>query len=48
MLDWDMNHHLVQKFDESYFQISTMMHETWIGIENCQTMIVFCQDPTHT
>jgi hypothetical protein len=32
------------------FQISTMMHETWIGIENCQTMTNFCVDcslPTH-
>ncbi len=26
------------------FQIFTSMHETWIGIENCQTMIVFCVD----
>jgi hypothetical protein len=24
------------------FQISTMMHETWIGIENYQIVIVFC------
>jgi len=24
------------------FQISTMMHETWMGIENYQTMIVLC------
>jgi hypothetical protein len=41
MLDWDIDHHLLQNFIENYFQISTMMHETWIGIENHQTMIVF-------
>jgi hypothetical protein len=26
------------------FQISTMMHETWIGIENYQIVIIFCGD----
>jgi hypothetical protein len=32
MLDWDMNHHLLQKFIDNYFpHTSTMMHETWIG-----------------
>jgi hypothetical protein len=26
------------------FQISTMMHETWIDIENYQIVTVFCVD----
>jgi hypothetical protein len=26
------------------FQMSTMMHETWISIENCQNVTIFCVD----
>jgi hypothetical protein len=26
------------------FQNSTMMHEIWISIENCQTVTIFCVD----
>jgi hypothetical protein len=28
------------------FQISTMMHETWIVTKNCQNVIFFCVDRT--
>jgi hypothetical protein len=35
MLDWDINHHLLQNFSEKYFPNSHhVAHETWIGIEN--------------
>jgi hypothetical protein len=36
-----MNHHLLQNLVKFIFQISIMTHETWIGTENYQTMIVF-------
>ncbi len=26
------------------FQISTMMHETWIGTKNCQIVTILCVD----
>jgi hypothetical protein len=41
-------HHLYKILVKIIFQISTMivwqfsMHETWIGIENCQTITIFC------
>jgi hypothetical protein len=41
MLDWDMNHRFLMKI---IFQISTMMHETWIGIKNYQTVTIFGVD----
>ncbi len=42
MLDWDINHHLLQYFSENYFpNFHHVAHETQIGIENYQTMIVF-------
>jgi hypothetical protein len=42
MLDWDINHYLLQNFNEIFFQILTMMHEIWIGIKNYKIVIVFC------
>jgi len=45
MLDWDMNHHLFYKLlIKIIFQISTMMHETWIGTKNCQIVTILCVD----
>jgi len=41
MLYWDINYHLLQNLVKMIFQISTMMHETRIGIENYQIVIVF-------
>jgi hypothetical protein len=42
MLDWDINHHLLRNFSENNFpNFHHVASETWIGIENYQTMIVF-------
>jgi hypothetical protein len=44
MLDYDMNLIFHKNLMKIIFQISTMILETWIGIENCQIVIVFCVD----
>jgi len=44
MLDWDINHDLFKNLMKTIFKISTMMHETWINIENCQIATIFCVD----
>ncbi len=33
---------------ENIFQISTIMHQTWTSVENCQIMIVFCLHRIHS
>jgi len=33
---------------ENIFQISTIMHQTWTSVENCQLMIVFCLHYIHS
>jgi hypothetical protein len=44
MQDWDINHHLFKILMKIILKISTMMHETWINIENCQTVTIFRVD----
>jgi hypothetical protein len=41
MLDWDINHHLLQFFVKISFQVSTMIYETQIGTKNYLIMRVF-------